>query len=105
MKIKDVIERQSVVKKPKKSKSPSGFVLYEGKSALDPDQNIVAIITTKSSNKKVGNMMQVWILNKDVNPLTASKKSLDNAVCGECNLRQSKGGACYVVLFQAQKKE
>ena len=101
MNLSEAIEKQSVLKKPKKSKSHSGFILYEGKSALDSSQNIVAIITTKSSNKKVGNMMQLWILNKDVNPLTASKQGLDNAVCGECNLRQSKGGACYVVLFQA----
>lgn len=101
MNLSEAIERQSVLKKPKKTKSPSGFILYEGKSALDPDQNIVAIITIRSANVKVGNMMQLWILNKDVNPLTASKQGLDNAVCGECNLRQSKGGACYVVLFQA----
>lgn len=100
MKISEVIQKQSVTKKPK-STTANGFVLYEGKSLLDPTQNIVAIITTKSSNVKTGDMMQLWILNKDVNPLTASKEKKDNAVCGDCKLRQSLGGACYVTLFQA----
>jgi len=101
MKLQEAIDKQSVVKKKKKPRIPSGFVLYEGKSNLDPSQNIIAIITTSSANRKVGNMMQLWILNRDVNPLTASKEGKDNAVCGECSLRQSLGGACYVVLFQA----
>jgi|14BtaG_2_1085337.scaffolds.fasta_scaffold27511_3 hypothetical protein len=101
MKISQAITTQSVVKKQKKQKKPTGFILYEGKSNLDPSQDIVAIVTTKSSNRKVGDMMQLWILNKDINPLTASKEKRDNAVCGDCKLKQSAGGACYVVLFQA----
>ena len=48
MKLKNVIKKQSVHKTPK----TKGFVLYEGKSNLDPSQDIVAIVTTKTTNKK-----------------------------------------------------
>jgi len=99
MNLQEAIKLQA---KPAKAKSKvNGFVLYEGPSSLDPSQNIVAIITNNSANPKTGNMSQLWILNKDINPLTASKEKKDNAVCGGCKLRQSLGGACYVTIFQA----
>ena len=101
--VAETIKLQSVNKKVKKKKL-NGFVLYEGKSNLDPSQNIVAIVTSKSANPKTGNMAQLWILNKDINPMTASKEKKDNAVCGSCILRQSLGGACYVTIFQAPNK-
>lgn len=101
MKLKEAIKAQSTTKAPKRAKQKNGFVLYEGASRLDPTQQITAIITTKTSNKKIGSMYQLWILNKDINPMTASKTKKDNAVCGGCKLRQSLGGSCYVILFQA----
>jgi hypothetical protein len=103
MNISEAIELQKTSKKVKQNKL-NGFVLYEGKSNLDPTQNIVAIVTSKSVNPKTGNMAQLWILNKDINPMTASKEKKDNAVCGGCILRQSLGGACYVTIFQAPNK-
>jgi|11_taG_2_1085331.scaffolds.fasta_scaffold76022_2 hypothetical protein len=100
MNLQDIIKDQKKQVKKKISKA-NGFVLYEGPSNLDPSQNIVAIITNKSANPKTGNMSQLWILNKDIDPLTASREKKDNAVCGGCKLRQSLGGACYVTIFQA----
>jgi len=46
-------------------------------------------------------MASLWILNKDLSPIEASKQGKDASVCGDCKHRTNKGGACYVVLFQA----
>lgn len=101
MKLSKAIKIQSIKKVSTIQSKENGFVLYEGKSRLDSSQDIVAIITKKTTNKKIGDMYQLWILNKDINPLEASKLKKDNAICGDCKLRQSMGGACYVVIFQA----
>ena len=71
-----------------------GFVLYENAS-------IVVIATIKSTNKKTGEMVQIWILVKSVDPVTASRKKLDFLNCGDCKHRHNKNGACYVNLGQA----
>ena len=52
--------------------SPKGFVLHEGESPFD-GRLIVSIATLHSSNRKTGDMVQVWILPKDINPLDAVK--------------------------------
>ena len=87
------------VKKSKVSKV-SGYIIYEGKSIID-NSNIVGIITLESANTKTGNMAQLWILSSDINPVENSKLGLDKGICGDCKLRQSKGGACYVNIGQA----
>ena len=74
-----------------------GFVLYEGPSALTGDP-IVVIITLKTSNRKTGQMAQVWILHAEVNPVEALALGLDEAVCGNCPHRK---GPCYVNVGQA----
>ena len=79
MSLKEAIELQSKTKKVNIKHKSNGFILYEGASRLDPSQNIVAIVTNKSANPKTGNMAQLWILTKDINPLTASKEKKDNA--------------------------
>jgi len=83
-----------------KAKKVNGYVIYEGKSQLNGD-NIVAIITLKSSNVKTGNMANMWILNADMTPTQASKEGKDASVCGDCKHRAVNNGACYVTLFQA----
>jgi len=83
-----------------KAKQPTGYVVYEGASALTGDP-IVAIVTLKSVNAKTGNMSQLWIIRSDMNPVEASKAKLDDAICGACIFRQSTGGACYVNIGQA----
>ena len=76
----------------------NGVELYRGPSVLDGSP-IVVILTFKSSNPKTGDMMQLYIMRADMGPLEASKRKLDAAVCGNCSLRHSLGGACYVVLI------
>ena len=79
---------------------PNGYTIYEGKSPLNGD-DIIVVMTLKSSNVKTGNMASMWILHKDIKPTEASKQGKDEAVCGMCPHRHSLGGACYVTLFQA----
>jgi len=78
-----------------------GIVLYKGPSKLDPESNIVVIMTLESVNRKTGNMAQTWILNQDISPVEAVKTGQDASICGVCPLRQSVGGACYVNVGHA----
>jgi hypothetical protein len=77
------------------------MIIFEGPSILDPSQNIVAIASDNTSNKKTGAMVQVWILHQDIAPHHATKSGDDYAICGNCPHRHHTGGACYVLPFQA----
>ena len=54
----------------------------------------------KSSNRKTGDMIQVWIMLEDVNPVAAVQSSLDAAtICQGCPF--ASGNGCYVNVGQA----
>lgn len=78
----------------------NGFILHE-------DQHRVIIATgfeTPSDNRKTGNMVQIWILVKSVDPVTAIKTGLDRIICGNCRHRGDGTGkerSCYVNPGQA----
>lgn len=85
------------------------MIIYEGPSELTGDP-IVAIATSGSKNRKTGDMIQVWILSQDMDPLTANRTGADRAICGSCPLKgkttdKSTGTAservCYVLLQNA----
>lgn len=82
----------------------SGAVLWEGPSPLD-GQPIVALATSKSSNEKTGNVVQVYILRADVGPVDAVKSGADESVCGHCPMRGDSfsGRACYVNIGNGPK--
>ena len=81
-------------------KREKGLIIYRGASILD-GAPIVAIATFKTSNAKTGDMVQVWIIREDLNPVEASKLGADSSICGACTHRHSLGGACYVNIGQA----
>lgn len=83
-----------------KSKAPRGFTVWEGLSALD-NQPIAVIATLETNNRKTGDMVQVWILRSDVNPVEATKTGQDFSICGTCPHRHHNKGACYVNVGQA----
>lgn len=93
------LTRKPTIKTRNKTKLEKGYILYRGESVLN-GAPVVAILTTKSSNIKTGDMAQIWILSDQVSPIEASKQKLDSSVCGNCPLRQNLGGSCYVTLFQ-----
>jgi len=66
---------------------------------LNDSNNIVSIITFKSSNVKTGDMCQVWILRNDMDPVEAIKQNKDNLICFDCPHREKR--SCYVNAGQA----
>ena len=66
---------------------------------LNETQETVQIITFASANKKTGDMAQVWILNKNTNPVLALKNGESKAICFNCTHLEE--GTCYVNVGQA----
>jgi hypothetical protein len=60
--------------------------------------------STRSDNRKTGDMIQIWILVKLVDPVQAIKEGLDRLICGSCVHRgdgTGGGRSCYVNVGQA----
>ena len=78
----------------------NGYVLHE-----DSVRVIIATgFSTPSDNRKTGDMLQIWILVKAVDPVEAIKQGLDRLICGSCVHRgDGHGGdrSCYVNVGQA----
>jgi hypothetical protein len=66
---------------------------------LNESDTTVSIITFASANVKTGDMSQVWILNKDINPVDALKSGASKEVCFNCTHLVNK--TCYVNVGQA----
>lgn len=84
---------------------PTGVIVYRGPSRIN-GKPIVAVVTWQSSNEKTGNMPQLWILPEPTvygMPTDASKSCDDDSVCGNCPLRHSLNGACYVTLHHGPR--
>ena len=81
---------------------PLGFIIDQGLSPID-SMPYVAILTLKTSNRKTGNMAQVWILRSDINPVAAIATGADYSICGNCPHRKQEDGSrsCYVNVGQA----
>lgn len=78
----------------KRSYNRDSFIVWEGKSLLN-GEDIVLILSTKTSNEKIGAMIQTWILPAKRSIL---EKGSDISVCGDCPLRDN---GCYVVKVQS----
>lgn len=78
----------------------NGFVLHE-----DTHRVIIATgFAHASDNRKTGDMVQIWILVRSVDPVQAIKSGLDRLICGNCRHRgDGTGGSrsCYVNAGQA----
>lgn len=78
----------------------NGFVLHE-------DQSRVIIATgfsNPSDNRKTGDMIQIWILVRSMDPVQAIREGLDRLICGNCRHRgngDGSGRSCYVNPGQA----
>ena len=78
----------------------NGYVIHE-----DTQRVIIATGFSKASdNRKTGDMVQIWILCKSVDPVEAIKQGLDRLICGNCVHRgdgHGKERSCYVNVGQA----
>jgi len=98
----------TVKAKPKvKAKAKhKGYVIDRGFSPID-GKPYVAIATVNCSNRKTGNMVQVWIMREDLNPVEAIATGDDVSICGTCPHRKklqpdgSHVRSCYVNVGQA----
>ncbi len=76
----------------------NGYVLHEGITRNGAP--FVAIATLSTSNRKTGDMVQVWFLLRDVNPVQGVKEAIDaTTVCEGCPF--ASGNGCYVNVGQA----
>ena len=71
------------------------MIIFDGLSEIN-NQPIMGILTVKSQNRKTGDMGQLWIVPKEVNPVLSVRTGVDESVCGSCPMRRFNGGACYV---------
>lgn len=77
----------------------NGYVIHE-----DSLRIIIATgFSTPSDNRKTGDMVQIWILVKSVDPVEAIRTGLDRLICGNCVHRgiNGSGRSCYVNVGQA----
>ena len=78
------------------------LVLYDGPSRLNGER-ILVIATAQNGNRKIGEMLQIWILPA-ISPIAAVKTGADSAVCGDCKMRGDglgKQRSCYVEWWRA----
>jgi len=78
----------------------NGYVIHEDSSRVV----IVTGFSKASDNRKTGDMIQIWILVKSVDPVEAIKSGLDRLICGSCVHRgdgHGKERSCYVNAGQA----
>jgi hypothetical protein len=92
-----------------KKDTPSGVIIYEGPSLVDGKPIVVIANSLKTNkNRKIGDMIQTWILRSDIHPQEALKSGDDHSICGECMHRgvyekdtdTVKDRTCYVNLYQ-----
>ena len=79
-------------------KKPKGIVLWRGKSLLDGERIMVVAtgFSTKSKNGKTGEMIQTYILRRDIHPMLARRLGEDKSVSGDCKHKEQS--TCYVNL-------
>lgn len=76
-------------------------IVYDGPSQLTGDP-ILVIASAQNGNRKIGKMVQLWIMLRDISPIEAVKTGLDAAVCGDCPFRgDGTHRVCYVEYWRA----
>jgi hypothetical protein len=73
-------------------------ILYDGPSRIDRTP-ILLIAGARNGNRKIGDMLQLWIMLKHISPIDAVTLGRDSAICGDCSLRGDGNGkhrSCYV---------
>lgn len=76
-----------------------GLVIYDGPSMFTGEPIIVIATGFKQvKNAKTGNMIQIWILDRNMNPLEALESGDDKNVCNGCKHRNFR--SCYVNVAQ-----
>jgi len=83
----------------KTRKKHAGIVLWQGKSLIDGERIMVVatgILGNTSDNRKTGEMVQTYILRRDIHPMLARRLGEDKSICGDC--KHKEHSTCYVNL-------
>ncbi len=92
-----------------KKDMPNGVIIYQGPSMIDGKPIVVIANGLKiTKNRKIGNMIQTWILRTDIHPNDALKSGDDYSICGDCMHRGAYSEktktvtdrTCYVNLYK-----
>tara|TARA_R110002020_G_scaffold40690_3_gene120184 strand:+ start:2690 stop:3469 length:780 start_codon:yes stop_codon:yes gene_type:complete len=76
----------------------TGVIVGIGPSDLVPAIEIATIALFGSINTKTGDVIQTYHLPTKTHPIDAVKNGQDESVCGDCPLKPSNSGICYVRL-------
>lgn len=85
----------------RKKDLPLGIVVYDGPSLID-GKPIICVVNCfkRTGNEKTGDMLQSWIIRKNIHPVDAMKRGEDCSVCPKsCFKKATK--SCYVHVYQA----
>ena len=87
----------------------NGFIVYDGPSLIGDKLPVVAIVTgtiRATKNKKTGDILQLWILPRDMSPISALVQDENSSVCGNCPLQghRMKDRKCYVNVGQSPQQ-
>jgi hypothetical protein len=79
----------------------NSYIAWEGGSLIDgsPIALILTGFISPTSNRKTGRLLQTWIIQQKIIPTYAAKSGLDSGICGDCPLKMSQTGSCYVNLL------
>lgn len=81
-------------------KIENGYTLHETVENGERVAIIATGIKRRTNNRKTGDMVQIWILLADQNPVAAVQSGLDaNTICQGCPFANGQG--CYVNVGQA----
>lgn len=81
-------------------KLENGYLLHETETNGEKVAIIATGITRKTDNRKTGDMIQIWIILSDINPVASVASGLDaNTICQGCPF--ASGNGCYVNVGQA----
>ncbi len=81
-------------------KLKNGYIIHEGIEHGERYAVIATGLKKASDNRKTGKMVQIWIILKDVHPVTGVKSGLDSTtICQGCPFASGQG--CYVNVGQA----
>jgi hypothetical protein len=72
---------------PARAVKRARFTVHSGKSKHDGAPVVALLKTSKSKNRKTGNVATLTYLRADVNPGAAVRDGLDASVCGACPFR------------------
>lgn len=86
--------------KKTKAKKSNSYIIHRGTVNGHKFVAIASGFSRKSDNRKTGDMVQIWFMLEDINPVAVVQSGLDvSTICQGCPF--ASGNGCYVNVGQA----